>query len=103
MRVLISDDYQLIRDGMAVLVNRLAEKIEIIEATTNFEAIACATDTPAFALAIVGVDYTVIDAETMARVTEQVDGILWATRRPSESVKLTYRPSRGHHASQTEN
>jgi len=52
---------------------------------------------------MIGLDYTAIDAETMATVTEQVDGILWATRRPSESVKLTYRPSRGHHASQTEN
>lgn len=54
MRVLISDDYELIRDGVAVLVNRLADDIEIIEATTTFEAIACATDNPAFELAIIG-------------------------------------------------
>jgi len=47
---------------MAVLVNRLAEKIEIIEATTNFEAIACATDNPAFELAIIGLSLPASDS-----------------------------------------
>ena len=54
-------------------------------------------------LTMIGLDYTAIDAETMATVTEQVDGILWATQGSSKGVDLTYRPARARHASQVGN
>lgn len=50
-----------------------------------------------------GIDYTAIDAETMATVAEQVDGILWATQGSSDGLELTYRPARDRHASHVRN
>ncbi|MDI9245144.1 response regulator transcription factor [Marinobacter sp. CHS3-4] len=54
MRILISDNYELIRDGLTVLVNKLANDIEVVTAATDHEAIACARANPAFELAIIG-------------------------------------------------
>lgn len=43
-----------------------------------------------------GLDYTAHSAETMAAVTDHVDGILWVTQS-DETIALEYRPARGRH------
>lgn len=43
-----------------------------------------------------GVDYTAHSTETMAAVTNHVDGILWVTHGDG-TIDLEYRPTRGRH------
>lgn len=43
-----------------------------------------------------GLDYTAHSTETMAAVTDRVDGILWVTQSDG-TIDLEYRPARGRH------
>lgn len=45
-------------------------------------------------LCILGVDYTAHDEETLKRLTDLVDGILWVTQSTSGDVEFDYRPVR---------
>lgn len=54
-------------------------------------------------ISMIGLDYTALDAETMATVTDRVDGILWATQGSSDGVDITYSPARARHARQVRN
>lgn len=44
-------------------------------------------------LALLGLEYTAHDEETMAAVTRRVDGVLWVTRS-ADHLEFEYRPSR---------
>lgn len=46
-------------------------------------------------LCLWGIDYTAHDEETMAAVTERVDGVLWVTQGDPDKLQLEYKPSRG--------
>lgn len=53
MEILVSDDHELIRDGIAILLNKLCSGATILEATTGDEAIAIATSHPGLDLAVI--------------------------------------------------
>lgn len=44
-----------------------------------------------------GIDYTAHDRATLNAVSEQVDGVLWATRSSAEGLDVEYRPSVGRY------
>lgn len=48
-------------------------------------------------LCLFGLDYTAHDEETMARVTELVDGVLWVTRSSEDRLEFEYRPAKGRY------
>lgn len=48
-------------------------------------------------LCLLGLDYTAHDEETMAALTRQVDGVLWATRTSSNRLELEYRQASGRY------
>lgn len=45
-------------------------------------------------LCLLGVDYTGHDEQTMNRLAEHVDGVLWVTLRSSDEIELEFRPIR---------
>lgn len=45
-------------------------------------------------LCLLGIDYTAHDEETMAAVTDRVDGVLWVKRVTADGVDLEYRSAR---------
>lgn len=47
-------------------------------------------------LCLFGLDYTAHDEETMAAVTELVDGVLWVTQPSPDRLELEYQLARGH-------
>lgn len=49
-------------------------------------------------LCVLGIDYTAHDEETMAAITDRVDGVLWVTHTESHRLEFEYRPSAGRHA-----
>lgn len=53
MQILVSDDHELIRDGIAILMHKLSREAEVLEATTGDEAIAIAESHPGLELAII--------------------------------------------------
>jgi len=53
MRILVADDHELIREGISILMHNLSDNAEINEATTGDEAIAIASDSSEFDLAVI--------------------------------------------------
>lgn len=52
-------------------------------------------------LCLLGLDYTAHDQETMTKLTEHVDGIIWA-ERIADRIKFDYQPVRQHQAPATD-
>lgn len=53
LQVLVSDDHELIRNGISVLINKLSDDADVLEATTGDEAVTIARSHPGLELAIV--------------------------------------------------
>lgn len=45
-------------------------------------------------LCLLGLDYTAHDTETMMRLTDHVDGVLWVTQSSSGQLEFKYQPTR---------
>lgn len=48
-------------------------------------------------LCLLGIDYTAHDEETMAAISEQVDGVLWTTPHSTNHLELEYQPTNGRY------
>lgn len=53
LQILVSDDHELIRDGLSILMHKLSSDADVLEATTGDEAIAIAENHPGLELAII--------------------------------------------------
>lgn len=49
-------------------------------------------------LCLLGLDYTAHDEETMAAITDIVDGVLWVTEPSPNRLEFEYQPTSGHYS-----
>jgi hypothetical protein len=49
-------------------------------------------------LALLGIDYTAHDEETMTAITDLVDGVLWVTQPAPDHLAFDYQPRRNRHS-----
>lgn len=85
------DRHLVVRSLTPILETTPTERVEtVLERITGLRT--------SNGLCLLGIDYTAHDEDTLQRISEHTDGILWVTRSADGDLELDYQPSTGRYA-----